>query len=212
MTLSPEGCVITMRDNRLTRLVAIAFAVALVATVVAVPATPASATSAVSATAGATSLPFCGIRWGSLPKSAGAAEADWLMEGRVGRHRCYDRLVFELAGPAAGVDARYVRRVSLSPGLRQPKGGARLQVRIPSSLPPASATDGMVRSSLGPVGRAPLFDVRGFRTFRDVTWGRIDARGATFGLGVRARLPFRVFLLDGPGHRSRVVVDVAHRW
>lgn len=208
-----------MRGDRWTRLVAMGFAVALLATtLLAVPATPASATSAASAasatfaTAGATSRPFCGIRWGSLPKSAGAAKADWLMAGRVGRHPCYDRLVFVLAGPAAGVDARYVRRIPVSPGLRQPKGGARLQVRIPgSSLPPASATDGMVRSTL-PVGRAPLFNVRGFRTFRDVRWGRIDARGATFGLGVRARLPFRVFVLDGPGHRSRVVIDVAHRW
>ena len=32
------------------------------------------------------------------------------------------------------------------------------------------------------------------------------------GLGVRARLPFRVFTLDGPGNGSRLVIDVAHRW
>jgi hypothetical protein len=31
----------------------------------------------------------------------------------------------------------------------------------------------------------------------------------TFGLGVRAKLPFRVTRLSSPG---RVVVDVAHRW
>jgi hypothetical protein len=29
---------------------------------------------------------------------------------------------------------------------------------------------------------------------------------------VRARLPFRVLLLTGPGTHSRVVVDVAHLW
>lgn len=34
----------------------------------------------------------------------------------------------------------------------------------------------------------------------------------SLGLGVRARLPFRVFALDGPGDGSRLVVDVAHRW
>ena len=34
----------------------------------------------------------------------------------------------------------------------------------------------------------------------------------SIGLGVRARLPFRVFMLDGPGTSSRLVVDVAHRW
>jgi len=37
--------------------------------------------------------------------------------------------------------------------------------------------------------------------------------GATLiGLGVRARLPMRVFVLDGPGDGSRLVIDVAHRW
>jgi hypothetical protein len=29
---------------------------------------------------------------------------------------------------------------------------------------------------------------------------------------VRARLPFRAFILDGPGEASRLVVDVGHRW
>jgi hypothetical protein len=29
---------------------------------------------------------------------------------------------------------------------------------------------------------------------------------------VRARLPFRVFSLAGPGAGSRLVIDVAHRW
>jgi hypothetical protein len=32
------------------------------------------------------------------------------------------------------------------------------------------------------------------------------------GLGVRARLPFRAFVLAGPADGSRLVVDVAHRW
>ncbi len=85
-------------------------------------------------------------------------------------------------------------------------------MRIPATLPPASATNGTVRSDLGPLDRRPMFDDDGFRTFRDVRWGRIDSRGTTIGLGVRARLPFRVSVLDGPGHRSRVVIDVAHRW
>jgi hypothetical protein len=32
------------------------------------------------------------------------------------------------------------------------------------------------------------------------------------GLGVRARLPFRVFTLAGPGSGTRLVIDVAHQW
>jgi hypothetical protein len=160
--------------------------------------------------AAAASRPFCGIWWGSQPKSAGSDQADFLMEGRVGRHPCYDRLVFELYGPAAGVDARYVRHVPLAEGVPQPRGGARLDVRIPTSLPPASAFDGKVQADI-PLN-SPMYDVRGFRTFRDVTWGGVHGDGIRIGLGVRGRLPFRAFVLDGPGHRSRVVVDVAHRW
>ena len=157
--------------------------------------------------------PHCGIRWGSLAKTAGAAEADWLMKGRVGRHRCYDRLVFEFHGPAAGARVRYVRRVPLAGDtLRQPRGGARLMVRMPATLPPASATNGTVQADLAGLNGGRMFDVRGFRTFRDVRWGGVTSTGSTVGLGVRARLPFRVFVLDGPGERSRVVVDVAHRW
>jgi hypothetical protein len=34
----------------------------------------------------------------------------------------------------------------------------------------------------------------------------------SIGLGVRARLPFRAFTLDGPGSGSRLIVDVAHSW
>jgi hypothetical protein len=34
----------------------------------------------------------------------------------------------------------------------------------------------------------------------------------TLGVGTRARLPFRVFALAGPGGDTRIVVDVAHRW
>ncbi len=31
-------------------------------------------------------------------------------------------------------------------------------------------------------------------------------------LGVRGRLPFRAFVLDGPGDGARLVIDVAHKW
>ena len=52
-------------------------------------------------------------------------------------------------------------------------------------------------------------DVTGFVTFRQVVGA---GTGITaFGVGVRAKsLPFRVFLLNGPGAGSRLVIDVAH--
>ena len=58
-----------------------------------------------------------------------------------------------------------------------------------------------------------LVDVTGYRTFRQVAWaGSFEGR-TTIGIGVRARLPMRAFLVpgaDGTGHR--LIVDVAHRW
>jgi hypothetical protein len=55
-------------------------------------------------------------------------------------------------------------------------------------------------------------DVTGFRTFRQVAYLGGFEELTQLGLGVRARLPFRVFLLDGPGDGSRLVIDVARRW
>jgi len=55
-------------------------------------------------------------------------------------------------------------------------------------------------------------DVAGWDTFRQITEVGYYEALRQFGLGVRARLPFRVFTLSGPNDRSRLVIDVAHRW
>lgn len=55
----------------------------------------------------------------------------------------------------------------------------------------------------------------GFRTFRQVAWAGTFDGESTVGLGIRARLPYRVILIVGPswnGEDRRLVVDVAHRW
>lgn len=52
----------------------------------------------------------------------------------------------------------------------------------------------------------------GYRTFRQVAYAGSFEATTTVGLGVRARLPFRVFVLAGPGTGARLVIDVAHRW
>ena len=66
-----------------------------------------------------------------------------------------------------------------------------------------------------PANRAEVVDVSGFSTFRQVAWGGSYEGKTTLGLGVRARLPFRVLVLAGaPGYPdgARVVIDVAHAW
>jgi hypothetical protein len=54
--------------------------------------------------------------------------------------------------------------------------------------------------------------VSGYRTFRQVAYAGSFEGQTTIGVGVRARLPFRVFTLAGPGSNSRLVIDVAHHW
>ena len=76
----------------------------------------------------------------------------------------------------------------------------------------APAYDGRGRPTYEFDDRRELVDVAGYRTFRQVAWGGSYEARTSVGLGVRARLPFRVFVLDGPGRGSRLVVDVAHRW
>ena len=87
------------------------------------------------------------------------------------------------------------------------RGGAFLEVivRVP-------AHDDNGQSTYPRAGRRHLVNVRGFSTFRQAAWAGTQEGLTAIGLGVRARLPFRVFVLAGPGDGSRVVVDVAHHW
>ena len=168
------------------------------------------------AVAGATAEPYCGIRWGSLAKSDPDMTGAPVTGARVGRHDCFDRLVVDLGGrPAAGFQVRYIDppyRADGSGDALFVAGGALLQVDV---LGPGYDADGNATvpwSGTALVVRPHEFDAAGFRTFEDLVWGGSFEGRSTFGLGVRARLPFRVFQLDGPGAGSRLVVDVAHRW
>jgi hypothetical protein len=58
------------------------------------------------------------------------------------------------------------------------------------------------------IGRPlPGVDLAGYRTFRDARFASSFEGDTQVGLGVRARLPFRVFQLPG-----RLVIGVAHTW
>lgn len=151
-------------------------------------------------TAPAAAAVGCPTGWGSLPEQVdgmGTGEVDTI---RAGRHDCFDRVVVDIDGPAAGYRAEYVDQVTAdgSGNVVPTPGGARIQliVRHPKFSGP------------GPGGQ--LADVDGFTTLRSVVAAGSFEGQTTIGVGVRARLPFRVFVLQG-GH-SRIVLDVAHRW
>lgn len=158
----------------------------------------------------AAAAPFCGIRWGSTPEAAGTLSTSPLVAVRAGRHACFDRLVINLRDGAAGYQVQYVRQV-LDQGRGAPvpvRGAADIEIVL---LAPANDVQTGVPTFV-PAKRRELVNVQGSRTFRQVAWGGSFEGYTTIALGVRARLPFRVFTLAGPGEQARIVIDVAHRW
>jgi hypothetical protein len=158
---------------------------------------------------------YCGITWGSLAKGHSGFDPayDHLTGVRAGQHACFDRLVIDLGG-ADGFDAydvRYVSQVTQdgSGHVVPLRGAAKLQIVL-SSMPYDSAG----RITYAPANRAELVNVSGYRTFRQVAWAGAYEGKTTLGLGVRARLPFRAFVLRGPAGSgvTRLVVDVAQAW
>ena len=80
----------------------------------------------------ATHQPYCGIVWGSLPKSAASTRVSTLTDVRAGRHRCFDRLVLDFSGRAGDYSVRYVNRL-VGIGATEPvavRGGARLAIEF----------------------------------------------------------------------------------
>jgi hypothetical protein len=167
----------------------------------AAPATPRTVEVAATTTA-----PYCGITWGSGDKTAGPLSTAQLLTVETGRHECWDRVVFELNGSATGYSVRYSAQI-LTDGqgldlVPYTAGGEHIWVtlRAPATSPYAAHTGDHVANVLP------------YDTLRDVVYGGSFEGYTTFAVGVRARLPFRVLLLTGPGTHSRIVVDVAHRW
>lgn len=169
-----------------------------------VPATAAVPTAGIS----------CGVTWGSLEKALQDTRAGdgTVTNVRSGRHTCFDRVVVDIAGIGAskvGYRVRYVDTVTQpGSGAAVPlAGGARMQVEV--TVPAYDSAD---RSTYSPRDRAKIVDVSGYDTLRQVAIAGSFEGQTTFGVGVRARLPMRVFVLDGPGTGSRLVIDVAHKW
>jgi hypothetical protein len=157
----------------------------------------------------AQAAPYCGITWGSLPKQAGnsapAVPGSELTAVRTGQHTCFDRLVLDVTGSThvGSYRVEYVSAVtSDGSGAVVPlRGGAFLQISV-----------GVNNYAYPPANTGDVANVSGFRTFRQVAAAGSFEGYTGEGLGVRARLPFRVFTVSGPGNTVRVVIDVAHAW
>lgn len=191
----------------LRRLVVLATSAVAVAVTAFALSTPAEATTAQS----------CAVTWGSLVKQGpanGPVAGALVSNVRAGAQPCYDRLVIDVRGTTAltSYRAEYVRQVTEDPSGRPVplRGGAFLQIAVGASDHTAGGT-----LTYAPANRRELADVSGFSAFRQVAWAGSSEGMSSIGLGVRARLPFRVFTLAGvPGSLTgtRVVIDVAHSW
>ncbi|WP_217140115.1 hypothetical protein [Streptomyces sp. AC627_RSS907] len=152
----------------------------------------------------------CPTGWGSLGKTRDAGTTTPVKDVRTGRHACFDRLVVDVPGARAGRLGYFVRYVDLlhQDGSGRPiavGGGAVLEVRVAA---PGYQPETGDSTYPGRTGRPlPGVDLTGYRTFRDTRFAGSFEGETQLGLGVRARLPFRVLAQDG-----RVVVDVAHSW
>ncbi|WP_370962612.1 hypothetical protein [Amycolatopsis sp. cg9] len=166
------------------------------------PATPPPATPSCAATSG----------WGTEARSD-TMSRDALYLVRAGRHACFDRVVFDVNGPAeAGYAVGYVPVVAADPkGDPVPvPGGAALEVVVRA---PALGTDGSGHQPgrvLAATGDT-LVATPGWPSLRAVRFAGSFEGQSTFAVGVAAKLPFRVFSqLDPRDAIRRVVVDIAH--
>jgi hypothetical protein len=142
----------------------------------------------------------CPTGWGSLAKEAAPMGQAPVTGVRVGTDVCWDRVVFDVAGAPAGYSVRYVDTV-YSEGQGAPlyvPGGARLAIVLHH---PAGPLPYRVNQKAA--------NVDGYPVLRSVTYGGSFEGYTEYGVGVRAKLPFRVFTLTNPG---RIVVDVARSW
>lgn len=166
----------------------------------------AAALTAAPSTASAT---VCPTGWGSTARTSLLHERGPLTEVRAGSHTCFDRIVVTVDGPVTGYDVRYVPefRTDGEGRLVPARGGAKLQVVVR-----AAAHDDQYRPTFTPANPLEVVPTGGRQTLRQVVWlGSFEGQ-TSLGVGVRARLPFTVAVLPGPGAGSRVVVDIAHSW
>jgi hypothetical protein len=153
--------------------------------------------------------------WGSGPRQQLVLGSAPLYLVRVGRHACYERVVVDLNGPdAVGYAVRYVPvvREDGSGTPRPVAGGAALELVVGA---PALGLDdqghqpGKVLAEPGAAFHT-AGQLAGWRSLREVRYAGSFEGQTTIAVGVRERLPFRVFtVLDPRDQVRRVVLDVA---
>ncbi|WP_407547592.1 hypothetical protein QOM21_01100 [Streptomyces sp. Pv4-95] len=151
----------------------------------------------------------CSTAWGSGTKSAANENTKPLKNITTSQNPCFDRMVFDIgSGPGkTGYHVGYVPAFHQDgSGERIPVGGgAILQIYV--STPSYDPASGRLTYA-GKAGKPlPGVNISGYKTFKDTKFGASFEGQTQVGLGVRAKLPFRVQQSGG-----QLIVDVAHTW
>ncbi|MEV0374000.1 hypothetical protein AB0I10_30055 [Streptomyces sp. NPDC050636] len=157
----------------------------------------------------AASATACSTVWGSGDKSATDANGKPLKNIKTSQSACYDRMVFDISGATGklGYHVGYVDKFHQDGSGEQipVNGGAILQIYV--SAPSHDPATGR-QTYAGRAGKPlPGVNITGYKTFKDTKFGASFEGQTQVGLGVRAKLPFRV-LQSG----DQLIVDVAHTW
>ena len=152
--------------------------------------------------------------WGTGARQRAPYSSAPLYHVRAGRHACYDRVVFDVNGPdAVGYAVRYVPLVRAD-GSGKPvpvAGGAALEVVVRAPILGTDSQGHQPGSRVPAVGEdlvAPS-RVTARSSVRQVSFAGSFEGQTTVAVGVRDRLPFRVFVTTDRGYRH-VVLDVSH--
>lgn len=161
--------------------------------------------SAFVSTSSAGAASCSSVNWGSQTKAGGLMHTPSMTTARIAKHQCYDQVVFEFAGKATGYRVNYTNEV-YTQGKGEPfghlvAGGALINVDLRS---PATAYH---HNPVSTIGKAA-----GYNALRQVVYGGTFEGKTTVAIGVRARLPFRVTVVPGPGSHWRISIDIAHKW
>lgn len=153
----------------------------------------------------------CETGWGSLEKLVTPTEDHKppLTDIKTGRYECFDRMVIDFEGGettgSLGYRVKYVDKlISVGTGEIPVSGGAILQIAVGPNFDPATGAQSYPGKHAQPL---PGVDLTGYRTFKDTRYVDALEDDAVIGLGVRARLPFRVTQSG-----NQLIIDVAHSW
>lgn len=153
----------------------------------------------------------CETGWGSTEKHVTPTD-DYkppLTDIRTGQHECFDRMVLDFKGGSAagalGYRVRYVDKLT-TPGSGEipVSGGAILQISVGPNHDPSTGSESYPGQHGQPL---PGVDITGYKTFKDTRYVDALEDDVLVGVGVRARLPFRVTQSG-----DHLIVDVAHSW